>query len=60
MEKKTFCLVSGIEGPHGLPMLNPQFFPLGIGKKSWGKFIAAAVLGGGITAAVVMKIIGIF
>ncbi len=58
MEKKTFCLVSGIEGPHGLPMLNPQFFPLG--KKSWGKFIAAAVLGGGITAAVVMKIIGIF
>ncbi len=27
-EEKIFCLVSGIEGPHGYPMLNSQFFPL--------------------------------
>jgi hypothetical protein len=57
MEEKFFCLISGIEGPSGLPMLNPQFFPLG--EKSWGKFIAAVVLGGA-AIFVAVKIVGIF
>jgi hypothetical protein len=56
-KEKIFCLISGIEGPNGLPMLNPQFFPLG--EKSWGKFIATVVLGGAAIFAAA-KIVGIF
>jgi len=58
MEEKFFCLVSGIEGPSGLPMLNPKFFPFG--KIHWGKIIAAAVFFGGIVIAVAVKMAGIF
>jgi len=57
MEEKFFCLISGIEGPSGLPMLNSRFFPLG--KSYWREIIAVAVLGGG-AIAVVMKITRIF
>jgi len=57
MEEKFFCLVSGIEGPSGLPMLNSRFFPLG--KSYRGKIIAAAVFGGA-AIFVAAKIVGIF
>jgi hypothetical protein len=40
---KIFCLISGIEGPSGLSMLNSQFFPLG--KAVTGKIVTVIALG---------------